>query len=196
MSLVPIIESMLADLETLASSDRAGANDFQFAMESVKASFPRAVGEGKLAAAARMTVASSVMNCVTAAYRKGRYAGYKAVLVKLAKQALEVAPISTPSHEDPRQLPEQPSGWDGPASGPFRKVSPVGILTVSRRPLLPGGDWTGHLGSLPVSFGGTTCEAANAAETFAAWLERARPIGKVPRVPGVRTRTSVPLMPQ
>lgn len=133
-----------------------------FACRAIAASAGRALLPEKVSASARMSVATSAMSFV-AQFLDGNEPVSEAapVLAGIVREAVGLAPLCVPEHESAVLTAAPPSGWAGPPGGPFVKTSVDGArMTVSRRPLLPGGDWTFFYGGLPASFGETPAAAA------------------------------------
>lgn len=124
----------------------------------------------RFAASSQKAVASAAMAYVSTMHR---FASDDDDVYELADLALKLAPLEIPSHEEYLDV-DRPTGWDGTSKGPFFKSMTNGKAVVSRKPCLPGGDWSGHLGGLPVSFGKTPIEAAAKVELFETWLAAKR----------------------
>lgn len=135
------------------------------ALRAISASSARAqLQEKRLSASARMTVASSAMAFVVQALDPGReHPGLARLLARIAEEARALAPAMEFPHERGSDA-ACPNGWHGDMGGPFSRHLPDGtILTIVRRRLLPGGEWSVFFGPVPAAFGATVEGAANMA---------------------------------
>lgn len=156
----------------------AVASDCAAALRSIKASGRRAcMGEPRISAAARATVACSAMAVVCGAVEAGglsRATGF--LLSGLASEAVALSPDLSPEHVAALEA-SAPPGWRG--AGPFHREGPDGIqMTLSHRPMLPGGDWTVYYGPVPAAYGDTPESAAAMAARLCAALSSGRLAGR------------------
>lgn len=158
-----------------------------FALRWISASAGRAAcGGTRVSAEARTSVACAAMSFAGAVLSKaGRRAAAHVSPVVRAACALK-AGTAMPRHEA-GSGEEAPEGWAGPGGGPFFASAPGGAaLALTRRSLLPGGDWTVHYEGIPFAFGQTAADAAS----------RGAELAELAAVQGIRSamgsRASIP----
>lgn len=177
-----LIRNVSDSIERAAEALPALAGPAGFALRTIAASSGRAsLQEKRLSASARLSIASAAMSFAAAALASGgRHAALHIAPVIRSAVALKAGP-ARPEHAEGSDE-EAPEGWGGETGGPFVADAVGGAsLSLTRRPHLPGGDWTVHIDGLPLAFGRTAAEAAERGMALAELVATAS--RKVPPVP-------------
>ncbi len=180
------IKTIVETIAIVAQDHPACAMAAGFASRAIAASSGRAaLSEPRLSSSARMSVAASAMSFVAQVVDSGRVPSIiNEKLAGIVRNAASLAPLTVPDHANDTAAFPSPAGWSGPEGGPYCKNSSDGaIMTISRRPHLPGGDWTLHYAGVPASFGDTPDVAATRSSGFDAIFSNPEVRRQLPPLP-------------
>jgi hypothetical protein len=124
-------------------------------LASVRASWERArLGEKRLSAAARHTVASAIMLYLGEAHGRGAASDARlGTFAALFRMATEMDVAKSRRHR-PTHSWKPPARWKGRTDGPWSRTHPSGHrLTAAHSPGMPGGEWSILVGELPCLYG-------------------------------------------
>jgi hypothetical protein len=153
-----LIETVIRSLEGLASSDRTEMGlVFASALASARASSSRAlIPNTRIGLLARYSVAASASAPLRSYLASGTRSADRDALMRNAIEAafkLAAGAALRGSEDAPEEA--TPEGWDKGPNGSYMLQTPIGLAEIAHSPHMPGGEWSLHLGGIPVGFGET-----------------------------------------